>query len=209
MMDQMQIEMPVYLFTGFLEAGKTTVIRNTLTDPEFNAGEKTLLLVCEEGGEEYDATEFPEGTVDVVFLSDPKELTAEYLLSLQKQYKMQRMMVEYNGMWTLDAFYTALPDGWFVYQELFFADSAKETDGSAKEGGFRLPGIICVLPTGHSGEVPRRWNGSLLRLQPAASAAGDSGFHRCCWFGSARRHSSSDCLLSAPRSGSDSDPRSC
>ena len=41
-------EIPVYLFTGFLESGKTTFIQGTLEDERFNSGEKTLLLVCEE-----------------------------------------------------------------------------------------------------------------------------------------------------------------
>ena len=44
---------PVYLFTGFLESGKTSLIKETLLDPGFNDGEKTLLLACEEGFEEY------------------------------------------------------------------------------------------------------------------------------------------------------------
>ena len=46
------IEVPVYLFTGFLEAGKTKMIQASMEDAEFNAGERTLLLVCEEGIEE-------------------------------------------------------------------------------------------------------------------------------------------------------------
>ncbi len=124
MNNQPQVEMPVYLFTGFLEAGKTTVIRNTLSDPEFNAGEKTLLLLCEEGIEEYDPYDFPKGTVEIVRVEDVAELTPSFLKDLQAKHQMQRLMVEYNGMWTLDSFYNALPEGWFVYQELFFADSA-------------------------------------------------------------------------------------
>ena len=39
-------EIPVYLFIGFLDSGKTRFIQETLEDPRFNAGEKTLLLVC-------------------------------------------------------------------------------------------------------------------------------------------------------------------
>ena len=39
----------VYLFTGFLDSGKTTFIQETLGDSRFNQGESTLLLMCEEG----------------------------------------------------------------------------------------------------------------------------------------------------------------
>ena len=54
---------PVYAFTGFLEAGKTKFIQETLEDPRFNAGERTLLLVCEEGEEEYDSSLYPHDNV--------------------------------------------------------------------------------------------------------------------------------------------------
>ena len=48
-------EMPVYLFTGFLEAGKTSFIKETLTDKRFHSGQRTLLLLCEAVETEYDA----------------------------------------------------------------------------------------------------------------------------------------------------------
>ena len=57
---------PVYLFTGFLEAGKTKFIQDTMEDPEFNAGEKTLLLLCEEGEEELNFSRFVDGDSSVV-----------------------------------------------------------------------------------------------------------------------------------------------
>ena len=50
--------MPVYLFTGFLEGGKTRFIQETLEDKRFCNGERTLLLVCEEGEEEYAPDQF-------------------------------------------------------------------------------------------------------------------------------------------------------
>ena len=50
---------PVYAFTGFLDAGKTKFIQETLEDERFNAGERTLLLICEEGEEEYDLSTYP------------------------------------------------------------------------------------------------------------------------------------------------------
>ena len=59
----MAIEIPVYLFTGFLEAGKTRFIQETLEDARFNAGERTLLLLCEEGEEEYAPDTFAGGNV--------------------------------------------------------------------------------------------------------------------------------------------------
>ena len=48
------METPVYLFTGFLEAGKTSFVAETMRDPNFNDGKrKYLIITCEEGEEEY------------------------------------------------------------------------------------------------------------------------------------------------------------
>ena len=45
---------PVYLFTGFLDSGKTTLIKDTLQDTQFMQGvDRTLILCLEEGEEEY------------------------------------------------------------------------------------------------------------------------------------------------------------
>ena len=56
-------DIPMYVFTGFLESGKTKFIQETLEDPRFNSGEKTLLLVLEEGEEEYDRSRYPSQKV--------------------------------------------------------------------------------------------------------------------------------------------------
>ena len=80
------MEVPVYLFTGFLESGKTKFIQETLEDKRFNAGERTLLLVCEEGVEEYDPTFFASPNVFVEVVDEEEKLTEATLLQLQKKH---------------------------------------------------------------------------------------------------------------------------
>ena len=63
-------QIPVYAFTGFLESGKTKFIQETLEDPRFNAGERTLLLVCEEGEEEYAPDQFATDSVKIRVIED-------------------------------------------------------------------------------------------------------------------------------------------
>ena len=116
-------EIPVYLFTGFLEAGKTKVIQETLEDQAFNTGEQTLILCCEEGLEEYDISSFASPNATLSVIEDESQLTEENLLRLAKESKAERIMLEYNGMWTLDKLYNALPQCFLIYQELFLADS--------------------------------------------------------------------------------------
>lgn len=115
---------PVYLFTGFLEAGKTKFIQETLEDKRFCNGERTLLLVCEEGEEEYAPEQFADKNVFIHIVEDEQELTTANLAKWFADTKAERVVIEYNGMWMLDSLYTALPDGWMVYQEFMFADAA-------------------------------------------------------------------------------------
>ena len=114
---------PVYLFTGFLSAGKTKMIQEILEDKEFNDGAKILLLVCEEGEEEYDPTRYWGGNVQSFSVENEKDLTKELLTSLTESHKTDRVMLEYNGMWQLDTLYRALPDNWFIFQQIFIADA--------------------------------------------------------------------------------------
>lgn len=117
------MEIPVYLFTGFLESGKTTFIQDALEGDDFNAGERTLLLLCEEGEVELEPEKFFGKNVFIEVIDDEKELTPEYLDDLRKMHKAERVIVEYNGMWNLDNFYMNIPGEWVSYQEMFFADA--------------------------------------------------------------------------------------
>lgn len=116
-------EVPVYLFTGFLDAGKTTFIQETLEDPQFNSGEKTLVLMCEEGEEELLPLEFASSDVEAVQVEDQSEITTANLEKLEEKIGFERVIIEYNGMWLLDELYKSLPQNWVVYQEMNFVDS--------------------------------------------------------------------------------------
>ena len=117
-------ETPVYLFLGFLESGKTKFIQETLEDPRFSNGEKTLLLVTEEGEEEYETIKFADAeNVDLVVLEDKSQLNEEYLTELQLRYGSDRVVVEYNGTWLIEDFFAAMPEGWMINQMMTFFDS--------------------------------------------------------------------------------------
>ena len=85
------IQIPVYVFTGFLDSGKTKFIQETLEDPRFNAGERTLLLVFEEGEEEYDFSTYPAQNVYLEVL-DQQTVTTKDLQALVKKHKPQRVV---------------------------------------------------------------------------------------------------------------------
>ncbi len=117
------IQIPVYVFTGFLDSGKTKFIQETLEDPRFNAGERTLLLVFEEGEEEYDFSAYPHKNVYLEVL-DQQTVTTKELQALAKKHKAQRVVAELNGMHLVGDLYSRFPEDWAVAQEVMFADSA-------------------------------------------------------------------------------------
>ena len=116
-------DIPVYLFTGFLESGKTRFIQETLEDKRFCNGERTLLLVCKEGEEEYAPDQFADKNVFIREVETAEELNAGKLSLWLHETEAERVVIEYNGMWLLDALYSAMPEGWMVYQEFMFADA--------------------------------------------------------------------------------------
>ena len=115
-------QIPVYVFTGFLDSGKTKFIQETLEDPRFNAGERTLLLVFEEGEEEYDFSTYPHQNVHLEVL-DQQTVTTKELEALSKKHKAQRVVAELNGMQLVGDLYMRFPEEWAVAQEVMFADS--------------------------------------------------------------------------------------
>lgn len=114
---------PIYLFLGFLEAGKTKFIQETLEDRRFNKGEKTLLIICEEGIEEYDLGKLPKSSIVTHVIEDKSELTEENLTRLLAESGAERMVVEYNGVWTMDEFFGAMPEETALAQVMMFADA--------------------------------------------------------------------------------------
>lgn len=118
------MEIPVYLFVGFLESGKTKFMQETLEDKRFHKNEKTLVLVCEEGIEEFEPSKIPSKNIHFEVIDEVEDLTIERLEAAQKKANATRVLVEYNGMWQLPTLYEAMPEDWVVYQQITFVDSA-------------------------------------------------------------------------------------
>ena len=117
-------EMPVYLFTGFLESGKTTFIKETLGDPRFNNGQRTLILLCEEGETELELDRPYMKNIFVETIDDDEMLTEDVLEQFEKKHKPSRILIEYNGMWPMQKLFDNMPQSWVIYQEFMFADAA-------------------------------------------------------------------------------------
>ncbi len=115
---------PVYLITGFLESGKTTMIQTMLIDEGFTGGEKILVISCEEGPEEFNPEALRKGNATLVTMEESSELTSEKLLALDKAHAPERVIVEFNSMWPLEMLAVIrLPRGWQLVQVINLADA--------------------------------------------------------------------------------------
>ena len=115
------MDIPVYLIAGFLDAGKTSFINGILRDG-FAAEDRTLLLCCEEGELGYDPHVL--SNVFTYTVEDEEQLTPDFLKKLEKQYRPKQVIVEYNGMWSMERLYReGLPANWILYQIMCLVDA--------------------------------------------------------------------------------------
>ena len=117
-------EIPVYLFTGFMDSGKTTLIKETLVENGFAEQGKSLIICCEDGDVEYDAAELDKIKTKVVMVEKEEDFTAEFLNNLNLSYLPDQVFIEYNGTWGMDVLMEMdLPKGWVIVQSLATVDA--------------------------------------------------------------------------------------
>lgn len=116
-------QIPVYMICGFLESGKTNFISPMLTGPDFTADERTLLLVTEEGEEEYSEQALMHYDVRMAVFEDKDDFTREACRRLDDKYHPTQVVIEYNGMWNLPDIQEVLPEHWVLYQIVTTVDA--------------------------------------------------------------------------------------
>lgn len=113
---------PVYFINGFLESGKTEFIKFTISQPYFQSRGKTLLILCEEGEEEYERELLKETKTFLEILEDEEEFNIEKLTELENKYRPSRIIIEYNGMWNMKGL--TLPSHWSLDQQITMIDAS-------------------------------------------------------------------------------------
>lgn len=113
---------PVYVINGFLESGKTGFITFTLQQPYFRIKGKTLIILCEEGEQEYDAELLQKSRSVVEVIEEEGAFTPENLTELEKKHKPERIIIEYNGMWNYKNM--KLPRYWSIEQQITMIDGS-------------------------------------------------------------------------------------
>lgn len=117
-------EIPVYLFTGFMDSGKTTLIKETLLENGFAEQGKSLIICCEDGDVEYSEEELKKIHTQVAYVESEEDFTAEKMQELQNSYLPDQIFIEYNGTWGMDKILEMdMPKGWVIVQTLATADA--------------------------------------------------------------------------------------
>lgn len=114
---------PVYLITGFLDSGKSTLLIDTLNMDYFNDGERTVLLLCEEGEVEFDPQFLSHRNCRQIVIESPEQLNHDFLMDIDRRYQPERVLLEYNGMWPIQHLRDLkLPKTWGLYQAIDVVD---------------------------------------------------------------------------------------
>lgn len=120
-----EIEIPIYLITGFLESGKTTFINFTVAQDYFQINEPTLLITTEEGEVEYDEKELLKYNTVLEVVESQEQFTPEYLKKLKRRYNPERVILEYNPLWSVKKLEEMeMPRGWGIVQEIVTVDAS-------------------------------------------------------------------------------------
>lgn len=118
------MEIPVYLFSGFMDSGKSTLIRETLVEGDFGEGGKTLLILCEDGEVEFEEAELEKVNASMAMIEQEEAFTPAKLKELQLAYQPDQVFIEYNGTWQMATFLEMdLPKDWVLVQALATVDS--------------------------------------------------------------------------------------
>lgn len=108
-------EIPVFVFTGFLESGKTTMVHDWLQEEYFNDGRKTVVIVCEEGVIEYNEENLAKKNVSVVYAEKAEDFNEKLLADISRKYKPANILIEHNCMAKIDdTFGIKFPEGWYI-----------------------------------------------------------------------------------------------
>lgn len=124
-MEQEKREVPVYIFLGLLEAGKTSVVMDFLSSNDFGSKACNLIICCEEGEEEYDEEILEKSHSKIINIESASQLHYAFFRELEEKYQPTTVMIEWNGMWDLKEFMAEpMPNNWFEFQNIGLIDAS-------------------------------------------------------------------------------------
>ena len=114
-------ELPVFLLNGFLESGKTTLIKEIVENNEQYHNNSTVIIACEDGEVDYEDEWCEKYQVHVEKIENQEDFTPEYLERLDQVYMPDRIVIEYNSFFDWEA--QEFPDYMVIYQQITLIDA--------------------------------------------------------------------------------------
>lgn len=120
------MKVPIYLITGFLDSGKTTLIKETLEGHDFSKDkDSTLIIQFEEGEVEFEDDWLEKYNASLIQLDSSIDLTLELMKQLHEIYNPKQIFIEFNGMQTVSELLTReMFDKWIIIQILTTIDAS-------------------------------------------------------------------------------------
>lgn len=116
------MSIPVFLFTGFLDAGKTTLIRQMLTDRMLTLPKGPVLLVLTETGlESYSEDFLRRNNLNCRLLRSAEEFGN--LEGMRAECGGRSVVIELNGFWPSTLVDQALVENWRITEKIFCANA--------------------------------------------------------------------------------------
>ena len=106
---------PVFVFTGFLESGKTSMVHDWLAEEYFDDGRKTVVIVCEEGIVGYDKEKLAEKNISLIYVDKKEDFNEELMATINDQYEPANVLIEQNCMTKFEeTFNINFPENWYI-----------------------------------------------------------------------------------------------
>lgn len=145
-----EMQIPVFVFTGFLESGKTTMVHEWLDEEYFQDGRKTVVIVCEQGEKEYDEEKLAKKNISVVYVENKEDFTEEFLQNINKKYQPANILLEHDCMSKFDdTFGIEFPEGWYIEDVITTIDASTfdvymKNMGAVMSEQFRYSSLVII-----------------------------------------------------------------
>lgn len=116
-------EIPVFVFNGFLDSGKTKLMREILESDEYYHDGKTLVIQTEEGIVDLEASWRHMYHINVEVCLEDDMFNKAYLDELIKKYHPTQIFVELNAFFDVSSF--EMPKECRIYQWVTTIDTTK------------------------------------------------------------------------------------
>jgi len=115
-------EVPLFLINGFLESGKTSLIKEIVENNTEYQNDTTVIIACEQGEIEYDEEWCKKYGVHVEYIESQEEFTENYMKNLDKRYMADRYVIEFNSFFDIDK--QDFPRYMVIYQQITLIDAS-------------------------------------------------------------------------------------